>query len=209
MKIKDVTFIASYPKASECPEGVKPEFAFIGRSNVGKSSLINMLTNKKGIAKVSVTPGKTQLINFFEINESWYLVDLPGYGYARASKTKKESFSKIIRSYLTQRSTLYLAFILIDIRHPLQAIDREFIDWCGANSVPFSIVFTKSDKIGRSQVSPNVQTIIKELLKSWNELPPHFVSSAETKEGQKDILDYISSVIDASSIEVNQEVINE
>lgn len=204
MKIKDVTFIASFPKASACPADGKPEFAFIGRSNVGKSSLINMLTNKKGLAKVSVTPGKTQLLNFFEINTSWYLVDLPGYGYARTSKIKQEGFSKMIRTYLTQRTDLYLAFVLIDIRHPLQTIDKEFINWCGENSVPFSIVFTKADKIGKNQIAANVQIINNELLQSWNELPQQFISSAETKDGQKEILDYISTVINTSLKTVNQ-----
>lgn len=209
MKIKDVTFIASFPKASACPGDGKPEFAFIGRSNVGKSSLINMLTNKKGLAKVSVTPGKTQLLNFFEINESWYLVDLPGYGYARTSKVKKEGFSKMIRTYLTQRPDLYVAFVLIDIRHPLQTIDKEFINWCGENSVPFSIVFTKADKIGKNQVAANVDIIKRDLLKSWNELPQQFITSAETKEGQKEILQYISSLTKTSPVKVGQEVLND
>ena len=209
MKIKDVTFIASFPKASACPRDGKPEFAFIGRSNVGKSSLINMLTNKKGLAKVSVTPGKTQLLNFFEINESWYLVDLPGYGYARTSKVKKEGFSKMIRTYLTQRPDLYVAFVLIDIRHPLQTIDKEFINWCGENSVPFSIVFTKADKIGKNQVAANVDIIKRDLLKSWNELPQQFITSAETKEGQKEILQYISSLTKTSPVKVGQEVLND
>ncbi|MBK9737058.1 MAG: YihA family ribosome biogenesis GTP-binding protein [Saprospiraceae bacterium] len=195
MNIKEVEFIASYQKESTCPKDGKLEFAFIGRSNVGKSSLINMLTNKKGLAKVSITPGKTQLINYFSINNNWYLVDLPGYGYARASKDKKIGFQKMIRDYLTQRSTLIIAFILLDCRHELQKIDREFIDWCGLNDVPFALVFTKADKLGKNQVLSNVNNIQKELLKTWNELPEQFITSSETKDGRKEILDFIQSTM--------------
>lgn len=195
MNIKEVEFIASYPKESVCPKDGRPEFAFIGRSNVGKSSLINMLTNKKGLAKVSVTPGKTQLINYFEINKKWYLVDLPGYGYARTSKDKKVAFSKMIRAYLGDRTPLIIAFVLIDARHELQKIDKEFLDWCGENEVPFAIIFTKADKLGKNQVQSNVQVILKELLKTWHELPPHFISSSETKQGRDEILKYIESTM--------------
>jgi GTP-binding protein len=191
MNIKEVEFIASFPKVNACPVDGKPEFAFIGRSNVGKSSLINMLCLKKGLAKVSVTPGKTQLLNYFVINGGWYLVDLPGYGYARASKDKKAGFGKMIRDYLTQRLPLVVAFVLIDSRHELQKIDKEFIDWCGENNVPFCIVFTKVDKLGKNQVQSNVQTIRRELLKTWNELPAQFITSSETKEGREDILNFI------------------
>ncbi len=195
MNIKEVEFIASFPNVNVCPGDGKPEFAFIGRSNVGKSSLINMLCNKKGLAKVSVTPGKTQLLNFFEINTSWYLVDLPGYGYARLSKEKKAGFSKMIKNYLSQRQTLMLAFILLDARHELQKIDSEFIDWCGENGVPFCLIFTKADKLGKTQVQSNVQSIKKELLKNWNELPRQFITSSETREGREDILHYISTIM--------------
>lgn len=195
MMIKDVEFIASFPKESLCPKDGKPEFAFIGRSNVGKSSLINMLTNKKGLAKVSVTPGKTQLLNFFEINQNWYLVDLPGYGYARTSKDKKSTFSKMIKSYLGDRQTLMLAFVLIDSRHNLQKIDSEFLTWCAENDVPFSIIFTKADKLGKNVLQTQIQAITKELLKTWTELPPSFISSSETKQGREEILNYINSIL--------------
>lgn len=195
MNIKEVEFLASYQKESACPKGDKPEFAFIGRSNVGKSSLINMLCNKKGLAKVSVTPGKTQLINFFDINNTWFLVDLPGYGYARTSKSKKSGFQIMIEQYLSQRSSMVVAFVLIDCRHPLQKIDGEFIEWCGLNSVPFSIVFTKADKLGKNQLASNINAIKKELLKTWNELPQSFITSSETREGRDDILKYIQQTL--------------
>ena len=154
-----------------------------------------MLTNKKGLAKVSVTPGKTQLLNYFSINNTWYLVDLPGYGYARASKDKKVGFQKMIRDYLTERSTLIIAFILLDCRHALQKIDKEFIDWCGLNDVPFAIVFTKADKLGKNQVLSNINIIRQELLKTWNELPEQFVTSSETKDGRTEILNFIQSTM--------------
>jgi GTP-binding protein len=195
MNIKDVTFIASYQKESACPKDGRPEFAFIGRSNVGKSSLINMLTNKKGLAKVSVTPGKTQLINFFEINQSWYLVDLPGYGYARTSKDTKKGFQKMIRDYMTDRATLVTAFILIDCRHELQKIDKEFIEWCGENEVPFNLVFTKADKLGKNVLQSNISNIKKELLKTWHELPQDFITSSETRDGRDEILNFIDTVM--------------
>ena len=195
MNIKDVTFIASYQKESACPKDGRPEFAFIGRSNVGKSSLINMLTNKKGLAKVSVTPGKTQLINFFEINQSWYLVDLPGYGYARTSKDTKKGFQKMIRDYMTDLATLVTAFILIDCRHELQKIDKEFIEWCGENEVPFNLVFTKADKLGKNVLQSNISNIKRELLKTWHELPQDFITSSETRDGRDEILNFIDSVM--------------
>ncbi len=198
MNLKDVTFVASYQKESTCPKDGKPEFAFIGRSNVGKSSLINMLTLRKGLAKVSVTPGKTQLINFFDIDSSWYLVDLPGYGYARTSKETKSTFQPMIQTYLKVRPTLLSAFILIDIRHPLQKIDENFLNWCGANEVPFVLIFTKSDKLGKNQVSTNVNVILKELKKNWETLPPYFITSSETKLGRDDVLAYIYETKKAS-----------
>jgi len=191
MKIKEVSFVASFTRESACPPDGKPEFAFIGRSNVGKSSLINMLCNKKGLAKVSVTPGKTQLLNYFVVDNSWYLVDLPGYGYARTSKAKKELFSKMIREYLSRRSTLFCAFVLIDIRHPLQEVDRDFLHWCGSHEIPISIVFTKADKLGKNQIQSNVQAFKKELLKFWEVLPAHFITSSETREGRDSLLEYI------------------
>ena len=203
MNIKDVEFIASFPKVSVCPDDGIPEFAFIGRSNVGKSSLINMLCNRKGLAKVSVTPGKTQLLNYFKINQSWYLVDLPGYGYARLSKEKKAGFSKMIKNFLTLRERLVVAFVLIDVRHELQQTDKEFIDWCGENGVPFSLVFTKSDKLGKNQVQSNVQSIRKELLKTWNELPSQFITSSETREGRDEILNYISATLNSVAQETS------
>jgi len=200
MNIKDVEFIASFPKVSACPVDGKPEFAFIGRSNVGKSSLINMLCNRKGMAKVSVTPGKTQLLNYFLINQTWYLVDLPGYGYARLSKDKRAVFGKMIKNYLLQRDTLVVAFVLIDIRHELQKIDSDCIDWLGENNIPFCIVYTKADKLGKNQVQSNVQAIRKELLKSWNALPDQFITSSETRAGRDEILKYISDTIASSDV---------
>jgi len=207
MTIKDVEFVASFLKESACPKDGRPEFAFIGRSNVGKSSLINMLTNKKGLAKVSVTPGKTQLLNFFEINNKWYLVDLPGYGYARASKDKKDTFSKMIRGYLEMRTTLYIAFVLIDIRHPLQKIDQEFLEWCGEKSVPYAIIFTKADKLGKKQIHENVKFIVDELLVTWHELPPYFISSSETKQGKDEILAYIDSILKADLTQISEPIL--
>ncbi len=195
MNITEVEFIASFQNEASCPKASKPEFAFIGRSNVGKSTLINMLTNKKSIAKVSVTPGKTQLLNYFEINNSWFLVDLPGYGYAKLSKEKKAGFQKMIQNYLTDRPTLVCAFILIDSRHDLQKIDKEFIDWSGKMGVPFCLVFTKADKMGKTHLQSNISSINKELLKSWNVLPTQFVTSSETREGREEILKFISKTI--------------
>lgn len=195
MIIKEVEFISSFPKESACPTGDMPEFAFIGRSNVGKSSLINMLTNKKSIAKVSVTPGKTQLLNYFSINNAWYLVDLPGYGYAKLSKDKKGGLSKMITGYLTNRQQLVVAFVLLDCRHALQKIDREFLEWCGEHSIPFVLIFTKADKLGKVQLQTNVNAILNELLKTWHELPPHFITSSENKTGREEILQYIKSIL--------------
>ena len=195
MMIQVAEFIASYQKESACPTDLKPEFAFIGRSNVGKSSLINMLCNVKGLAKVSNTPGKTQLLNYFEINKTWYLVDLPGYGYAKTSKSQKVMFEKMIESYLINRASLVLAFVLLDIRHPLQKIVEEFINWLGQNQIPFAIVFTKADKLGKNKTKMHADVIRKQLLKYWNELPPDFITSSETKEGRDDLLNYISELI--------------
>lgn len=195
MNIKEADFIASYKKQSDCPTDLKPEFAFIGRSNVGKSSLINMLCNRKGLAKVSNTPGKTQLLNFFEINKTWYLVDLPGYGYARTSKSTKAGFEKMIEDYLTKRTTLVTAFILLDLRHNLQKIDLEFINWMGENQIPFNLVFTKADKLGKLKSIENAGNIRQSLLKYWDSLPVDFITSSETKEGREELLAYISGLV--------------
>lgn len=169
-----------------------PEYAFIGRSNVGKSSLINAMLNHKDLAKTSQTPGKTQLINHFVINESWYLTDLPGYGYARVSKSMRKDFEKLITNYILNRKNLVNLFVLVDARHTPQKIDIEFIEWCGENGVPFSIVFTKADKVKPNTVITNVGNYKNELLKTWEDLPEIYVTSAEKKEGGDAILKFIS-----------------
>ena len=193
MDIKDAEFLASNTSYLKCPPATKAEYAFIGRSNVGKSSLINMLTNRKGLAKTSATPGKTQLINHFEINKEWYLVDLPGYGYARASKDSKAAWDRMIRDYLEFRKNLISVYVLIDIRLEAQPIDIRFINWLGEKGIPFSIVFTKADKISKQKVSSAVEQYKKELLKSWEELPVIFVTSSEKKLGRDEILDSITA----------------
>lgn len=195
MEITSATFVASYPKESLCPKDGMPEFAFIGRSNVGKSSLINMLT-RKGLAKVSGTPGKTQMINYFLINNTWYLVDLPGYGYARVSKQKQKALSGIINDYLLNRNALVLAFVLIDSNLPPMRIDLDFINNLGEQGIPFSIVFTKTDRIGKATLENNIGLFMNELSKTWETLPPYFISSAERKTGKKEILDFIENVIE-------------
>lgn len=195
MTIQEVSFIASYPNVNSCPKSDLPEFAFIGRSNVGKSSLINMLTNKKSLAKVSGTPGKTQLINIFDVDHNWLLTDLPGYGYAKLSKEKKQAFDKMISGYLIKRDNLVSAFVLIDIRHELQKADATFIDWLGSNQIPFAIIFTKADKVPKTRRIHHVNAIKKQLLQSWEMLPEAFISSAETREGRDEILHYIETCI--------------
>lgn len=197
MLIKKSEFCISAPTVLKCPNDTKPEYAFIGRSNVGKSSLINMLCNHKGLAKTSSKPGKTLLINHFIINNEWYLVDLPGYGYAKSSKTMRNKLEQMITQYILQRKQLINLFVLIDIRHEQQKIDREFIDWLGESKVPFSIIFTKADKLTVGKAKQNVAQWMNALKDSWEELPPYFVSSAETKEGREEILNYID-VINAS-----------
>jgi GTP-binding protein len=204
MIISDVNFVASFTRESMCPTDGRPEFAFIGRSNVGKSSLINLITDRKQLAKTSGTPGKTQLLNYFDVDATWYLVDLPGYGYARTSKSQRATFQKMIETYLRVRATLALAFILIDIRHPLQKIDSDFINWCGDNQVPFAIIFTKSDKITKNQVIGHANTILKELKKTWQELPPQFITSAETGAGKEEVLTYIGDVLKTVKSNANQ-----
>lgn len=191
MEIKEAEFKVSNTNFEKCPAPVLPEYAFIGRSNVGKSSLINMLTSRKGLAKTSTTPGKTQLINHFLINKKWYLVDLPGYGYAKVSKTSKSTWDKMIRNYLEKRKNLMTVFILIDIRLEPQPIDLNFIRWVGEKQIPLAIVFTKSDKISKQQVIFSVEQFKKALLKTWAELPLLFITSSEKKIGGDEILDFI------------------
>ncbi len=194
MDIKKAEFVVSAPMVSMCPQDTKPEYAFIGRSNVGKSSLINMLTNHKGLAKTSATPGKTLLINHFIINNEWYLVDLPGYGYAQRSKKEIQRLDQMIRGYILQRHQLVNVFVLADVRLQPQKIDLEFFQWLGESSIPFSIVFTKADKLSASKVKTNIEAYKKVLLETWEELPPLFVTSAQNKQGRDELLDYIESI---------------
>ncbi len=179
---------------SMCPNDTKPEYAFIGRSNVGKSSLINMLTNRRKLAKTSATPGKTLLINHFIINKEWYLVDLPGYGYAKRSKKEVAKLDQMIRGYILQREQMVNVFVLVDSRHEPQAIDLEFIDWLGQSGVPFAIVFTKTDKLSGGKVSQNIANYKKKLQETWEELPPMFLTSSESRQGRDELLDYIDSI---------------
>ena len=194
MEIKSAEFIISNTKVDRCPKGDLPEYAFIGRSNVGKSSVINMLTRKPKLAMTSATPGKTLLINHFLINKQWYLVDLPGYGYAARGKKQVEKIQKIIEDYILQREQLVNLFVLIDIRHDPQKIDLEFIEWLGENGVPFSIIFTKADKLSGGKAKANVNAYMEKLSEQWEELPPHFISSSENKTGRDEILNYIESI---------------
>ena len=194
MEIKNAKYEISNADVRKCPDTDVPEYAFIGRSNVGKSSLINMLTRSR-LAKTSQTPGKTLLINHFSINNgTWYLVDLPGYGYAARGKEQREQFRKMIEAYVLERPQMALLFVLIDIRHEPQKIDLEFLTWLGENEVPFAIVFTKADKIGPNAAKKNVDDYCKVLMRQWEELPPVFVTSSEKSLGREDILDYISSI---------------
>lgn len=195
MEIKTAKFVMSNSSVDKCPQTNLPEFAFIGRSNVGKSSLINMLTNHKKLAKTSSRPGKTQLINHFLINESWYLVDLPGYGYAKVSKRAKDKFQAYITDYIIKRQSLYCLFVLIDVRHEAQKIDLEFMEWCGEKGVAFSIIFTKADKLGRNQLASHVAAYRKKMLEVWEELPDMFVSSSEDKLGRDEVLSYVEEVM--------------
>ena len=194
MIITKSEFSVSSPNIQLCPKDTKPEYAFIGRSNVGKSSLINMLCNHKNLAKTSATPGKTLLINHFIINNEWYLVDLPGYGFAKRSKTVQQKLEQMITSYILQREQLVNVFVLIDIRHEPQAIDIDFINWLGQSSISFSIVFTKADKLSSSKVAPKAAAYMDKLKETWDELPPYFISSSETKRGRDEILDYIENI---------------
>ena len=195
MHIKSAKFVISNSEISKCPQSSIPEYAFIGRSNVGKSSLINSLCDKKKLAKTSSRPGKTQLINHFLINENWYLVDLPGYGYARVSKTQKKIFQTFIIKYFKYRSQLVNAFLLVDIRHEPQSIDLKFMEWLGENLIPFSIVFTKADKLNTKSIEKNINDYkSKMLISNWEEIPPIFITSAQNKSGSKEILSYINQL---------------
>lgn len=196
MKIKEATFVISNTDYKQCPDEERPEFAFIGRSNVGKSSLINMLVNNKNLAKTSGRPGKTQLINHFIINNHWFLVDLPGYGYAKASKVQREKWEKFIAEYLTKRKQLLNVFVLLDCRLEPQQIDLEFMNWCGEKQIPFSMVFTKIDKLSSSALQKNLAKYKKEMLKYWEALPPVFTSSSESAFGKEKILNYIEQILE-------------
>ena len=194
MNINKVEFVISNTDVKKCPEGTLPEYAFIGRSNVGKSSLINMLTGRKGLAMTSATPGKTMLINHFIIDDSWYIVDLPGYGYARRGMKGQDQIRKIIEDYILEREQMTNLFLLIDSRLEPQKIDMEFMEWLGENGIPFSIVFTKADKLKGGKLNSNIQMYLRELRRQWEELPPHFISSSESKLGRNEILGYIESI---------------
>ena len=201
MDIKKSEFTISSATVSQCPKDTKPEFAFIGRSNVGKSSLINMLCNRKGLAKTSATPGKTLLINHFIINNEWYLVDLPGYGFAKRSKTVQKKLDQMITSYILQRQQLVNTFVLIDIRHDPMKIDTDFINWLGESSVPFSIIFTKADKLGPVKAKQNAGKWMAALKDQWEELPPYFITSSEKRTGKDEVLTYIEDILKSIATE--------
>ena len=194
MDIKTAEFTLSAPRVSMCPNDTKPEYAFIGRSNVGKSSLINMLSRNKKLAKTSSTPGKTLLINHFLINREWYLVDLPGYGYAKRSKTEVAKLDQMIRGYILEREQLMNVFVLVDIRLEPQKIDLEFINWLGLSSIPFAIIFTKADKLSEGKVKASVDAYVRKMLETWEEMPPYFVTSSEKARGRDEVLDYIDQI---------------
>ena len=194
MEIKSAEFVISNTDVQKCPASTMPEYAFIGRSNVGKSSLINMLTARKGLAMTSATPGKTMLINHFLINENWYLVDLPGYGYARRGVKGQDQIRTIIEDYILEREQMSNLFLLIDSRLEPQTIDMEFMEWLGENGIPFSIVFTKTDKLKGGKMRDNVNIYLRKLRTQWEELPPHFVTSSETRLGREEILGYIETI---------------
>ncbi len=194
MKIKSAEFVLSNSDVAKCPKDKFPEYAFIGRSNVGKSSLINMLMQRKSLAKTSGRPGKTQLINHFIINKNWFLVDLPGYGYARVSKSSKRVFQKFITDYFAKREQLVLAFVLIDCRHEPQKVDLEFMQWMGENQIPFSIVFTKADKVKPNALLRNIETYSQKMLETWEEMPQYFTTSSSNSTGRDELLGYIGKV---------------
>lgn len=197
MLIKSAEFKLSAPDLKHCPKSDLPEFAFIGRSNVGKSSLINMLVNRKGLAKTSSTPGKTKLINFFLIDSSWHLVDLPGYGYAKVAKTDRKEFNQSVIDYLKKRDNLTCVFALIDCRLEPQPIDIEFINWLGTNGIPFVLVFTKTDKVTKSELARNIDVFMDKLKENWEELPRYFSASVLAKTGKEEILNFIESCLPA------------
>ncbi|MCK8522241.1 ribosome biogenesis GTP-binding protein YihA/YsxC [Aquimarina sp. D1M17] len=194
MKISSAEFVVSNSDVAKCPKDKLPEYAFIGRSNVGKSSLINMLTSRKSLAKTSGRPGKTQLINHFIINKTWFLVDLPGYGYARVSKSAKKVFQKFITAYFSKRTQLVSAFVLVDCRHEPQKIDLEFMQWLGENQIPFSIIFTKADKLSKNKLPIQINSYIKEMLKYWEEMPNYFITSSSSGLGKEEVLSYIDDI---------------
>ena len=195
MKIKSANFVISNSDVEKCPKELLPEYAFIGRSNVGKSSLINMLMDRKNLAKTSGRPGKTQLINHFKINDNWFLVDLPGYGYARVSKKDKKTFQKYITNYFEQRKQLVCSFVLVDIRHEPQKVDMEFMEWMGENGIPFCIIFTKADKLKPKIIEKNVDTYIQKLLEGvWEEAPQYFVTSSSKTIGRDEALGFIEDI---------------
>lgn len=194
MEITSAEFVISNTDVKKCPAGIFPEYAFIGRSNVGKSSLINMLTARKGLAMTSATPGKTMLINHFLINKNWYLVDLPGYGYARRGQKGKDQIRTIIEDYILEREQMTNLFVLIDSRLEPQKIDLEFMEWLGENGIPFAIIFTKADKLKGGRLKMNINSYLRELGKQWEELPPYFISSSENRTGRTEILDYIENI---------------
>lgn len=197
MEIKSAEFVISSPMVSMCPKDTKPEYAFIGRSNVGKSSLINMLCKNKKLAKTSATPGKTLLINHFIINKEWYLVDLPGYGFAKRSKKEIAKLEQMINGYILQRPQLVNVFVLVDIRLEAQKIDLDFINWLGSSSIPFSIVFTKADKLTATKAQSNIAAYKRVLSETWEELPPMFVTSSEKRTGRDELLGYIGEIMDS------------
>ena len=194
MKIISAEFVISNSDVAKCPNNKLPEYAFIGRSNVGKSSLINMLMQRKSLAKTSGRPGKTQLINHFLINDNWYLVDLPGYGYARVSKQSKKTFQKFITQYFQKRKQLVLGFVLIDSRHEPQQVDLEFMEWLGENQLPFAIIFTKADKLKPNALKVNIETYQKKILETWETMPPYFITSSSKGYGREELLDYIDVI---------------
>ena len=194
MQIKSAEFVMSNSEVAKCPKDRLPEYAFIGRSNVGKSSLINMLMQRKSLAKTSGRPGKTQLINHFLVNKNWYLVDLPGYGYARVSKKDKKTFQKFITQYFSKRQQLVLGFVLIDCRHEPQPIDLEFMQWLGENQLPFHIIFTKADKLKPQALERNIQAYKAKMLEFWEEMPAYFITSASNNTGREEVLEYIDQL---------------
>lgn len=195
MFIKKALFVKSSPSEKECPKDNLPEFAFIGRSNVGKSSLINFLSDRKNLAKTSVYPGKTRLINHFIINDEWYLVDLPGYGYAKVSKKERDKFNRIIYDYIRMRLQMVCLFVLIDSRHEPMQSDIDFVNWLGANNIPFALVFTKTDKLAIRDANSNIKSFFEIMLNTWEEMPKHFLTSVKRKKGKEELLDYIAVMV--------------